>query len=224
MMARATIQSISGVAVAIGLSLTLILPSLGLGGTIEIEFTGVDIGYDGTDIVDNDPFSGDPDPLTSVVISEDGQLAGPVLTSSISQNLYIPQVTSISAAGGSTLSAAGGSLLLELGSGSHLDLDLGQVDINYVVLNGAVQFVFAATVGGVSAQSLPYGLEIGQQLGVSFQTQVSPGTLTTSGGIVTGFTASGTGDVRGGAVPEPTCLVLWTLAIAGACPLGHRQK
>ena len=44
MMALRTIQSISGVAVAIGLSLTLILPSLALGGTIEIEFTGVDIG------------------------------------------------------------------------------------------------------------------------------------------------------------------------------------
>ena len=224
MMALRTIQSISGVAVAIGLSLTLILPSLALGGTIEIEFTGVDIGYGGTDIVDQDPFSGDPDPLTSVVITEDGVLAGPILTSSISQDLYIPQVTSISAAGGSTLSAAGGSLLLQLGSGSHLDLDLGQVDINYVDLNGAVQFVFAATVGGVSAQSLPYGLEVGQHLGVSFQTQVSPASLTTSGGIVTGFTASGTGDVRGAAVPEPTCLVLWTLAIAGACILGYRQK
>ena len=224
MMARTTIQSISGVAVAIGLSFTLILPSLALGGTIEIEFTGVDIGYGGTDIVDQDPFSGDPAPLTSVVITEDGVLAGPILTSSISQDLYIPQVTSISAAGGSTLSAAGGSLLLELGSGSHLDLDLGQVDINYVDLNGAVQFVFAATVGGVSAQSLPYGLKVGQQLGVSFQTQVSPASLTTSGGIVTGFTASGTGDVRGAAVPEPTCLVLWTLAIAGACTVGHRQK
>ena len=224
MMAFRTIQSISGVAVAIGLSLTLILPSLALGGTIEIEFTGVDIGYGGTDIVDQDPFSGDPDPLTSVVITEDGVLAGPILTSSISQDLYIPQVTSISETGGSTLSAAGGSLLLQLGSGSHLDLDLGQVDINYVDLNGAVQFVFAATVGGVSAQSLPHGLEVGQQLGVSFQTQVSPGSLTTSGGIVTGFTASGTGDVRGAAVPEPTCLVLWTLAIAGACILWYRQK
>ena len=224
MMALRTIQSISGVAVAIGLSLTLILPSLALGGTIEIEFTGVDIGYGGTDIVDQDPFSGDPDHLTSVVITEDGVLAGPILTSSISQDLYIPQVTSISETGGSTLSAAGGSLLLQLGSGSHLDLDLGQVDINYVDLNGAVQFVFAATVGGVSAQSLPYGLEVGQQLGVSFQTQVSPASLTTSGGIVTGFTASGTGDVRGAAVPEPTCLVLWTLAIAGACILGYRQK
>ena len=224
MMAFRTIQSISGMAVAIGIALTLILPSLALGGMIEIEFTGVDISYDGTDIVDQDPNSGDPDPLTAVAITEDGVLVGSVLTSSISQNLHIPQVTSISAAGGSTLSAAGGSLFLELGSGSHLDLDLGQVDINYVDLNGAVQIVFAATVGGVSAQSLPHGLEVGQQLGVSLQTQVSPGSLTTSGGIVTGFTASGTGDVRGAAVPEPTCLVLWTLAIAGACILGYRQK
>jgi len=191
---------------------------------IGIEFTGVDISYDGTDIVDQDPNSGDPDPLTAVAITEDGVLVGPVLTSSISQDLYIPQVASISAAGGATFSAAGGSLLLELGSGSHLDLDLGKVDINYVDLNGAVQFVFAATVGGVSDQSLPHELVIGQQLSVSFETHVSPGSLTTSGGIVTGFTASGTGDVRGAAVPEPTCLVLWTLAIAGACTLGYRQK
>jgi hypothetical protein len=224
MMASAEIKGFSCVLAAFCFSLFSVLPSLCLGGMIEIEFTGVDISYDGTDITDNDPFSSDPDPLTSVVITENDQQVGPVITEFISQNLYIPSVASIPDSGGSVQSDPGGSLSLGLGSGSNLNLSLGRVEINYIDFYGSVQFVFAATVGGVSAQNLPYGLEIGEQLGVSFSTQVSAGTLTTSGGMVTGFTATGTGEVEGSSVPEPTGLVLLTLAIAGACILRHRRK
>ena len=74
---------------------------------------------------------------------------------------------------------------------------------------------FAATVGGVQAQSLPYDLKVGQELGVSFSTQVSPGTLTTSGGAITGFVAAGTGEVEGAAVPEPTSVMLLASVLLG---------
>jgi len=223
-MASAAIKRSYSTAIVLCIALGLVLPQLSFGSTIEIEFTGVDISYNGTDIVDDDPFSGDPDPLTSVVITVDDTLNGSVITDFISQNLYIPSVASIPDGGGSVQSAAGGSLYLELGSGNHLSLTLGQVDINYIDFYGALQFVFAATVGGVSAQDLPYGLQIGQELGVSFSTQVAAGSLTTSGGSVTGFTAAGTGEVEGPAVPEPTSFVLLMLVIAGACSLRHRRK
>ena len=214
-MASTPIKNLPFMAVAFGLSLFLISPLLCLGGTIEIEFTGVDIAYDGTNVVDSDPFGGDPDPLTSVAITENDQLIGAVITDSITQDLYIPSVGSISDTGGSAQSAAGGTLSLELGSGNHLDLNLGTVDINYIDFYGAVQFVFAATVGGVQAQSLPYDLKVGQELGVSFSTQVSPGTLTTSGGAITGFVAAGTGEVEGAAVPEPTSVMLLASVLLG---------
>jgi hypothetical protein len=224
MMSLTAIKSVSFVAVAFGLSFVLILPSLCFGGAIEIEFTGVDVSYNGTDIVDDDPFSGDPDPLTSVVITTNDTVTGPVITDFISQNLYIPSVESIPVGGGSAQSAAGGSLSLQLGEGNHLDLTLGKVDISYIDFYGAVQFVFAATVGGVQAQSLPYDLQIGQELGVSFSTQVAAESLITSGGFITGFKAAGTGEVEGPAVPEPTGFVLLMLVTAGACSLRHRRK
>ena len=224
MMTSAAIKSKSFMAWALGLSLGLVLPQLCFGSTIEIEFTGVDISYNGTEIVDSDPFSADPDPLTSVVITMGDTLAGPVITDFISQNLYIPAVSAIPQTGGSTQSGAGGSLYLELGTGNHLDLTLGEVDISYIDFHGTLQFVFAATVGGVSAQDLPYGLQIGQKLGVSFSTQVAAGSLTKSNGSVSGFTAAGTGEVEGPAVPEPTGFVLLMLVIAGACSLRHRRK
>lgn len=223
-MASAAIKRSYSTTIVLFIALGLVLPQLCFGSTIEIEFTGVDISYDGTDIVDDDPFLGDPDPLTSVVITVDNTLNGSVITDFISQNLRIPAVASIPVGGGSVQSDAGGSLHLELGSGKHLSLTLGQVDINYIDFYGALQFVFAATVGGVSAQDLPYGLQIGQELGVSFSTQVAAQSLTTSGGVITGFRAAGTGEVEGPAVPEPTGFVLLMFVTAGACSLRHRQK
>ena len=224
MMATNAIKSASFFALAFFFSVGLTLPTHCSGGAIEIEFTGLDIAYDGTDITDADPSGGSADPLFSVVITDADQVSGTVITSGISQDLFIPQVPGISTAGGSSTSSTGGSLDLALGSGHQLQLDLAEVDVTYVDLSGTMQFVFAATVGGVQAQNLPYDLEIGQKLGVSFSTQVSPGSLSTSGGVVTAFKAAGSGEVEGAAIPEPTGLVLLTLAIAGACSLRHQQN
>ena len=224
MMATAPIKSVSVLVLACFFSLGFALPTLCSGGTIEIEFTGVDIAYDGTDITDADPSGGEADPLLAVAITQSDIVVGSIITEGISQDLFIPKISGISAGGGSSMSAAGGSLDLALGSGHQLQLDLAEVDVTYVDLSGTMQFVFAATVGGVEAQNLPYDLEIGQKLGVSFSTQVSPGSLSTSGGVVTAFKAAGSGEVEGAAIPEPTGLVLLMLAIAGACSLRHQQN
>ena len=230
-MSPTAIRNLSFVAVAFGLSFGFALPTVCSGGAIKVEFTGVDIQLmaapsprEGMEIVDMGLPPDGAHPLTSVAITEDGELAGPVITEGISHDLLIPKVSPISAAGGPASSAAGGSLDLALGSGHSLSLELGEVDINYVDLFSTMQFVFAATVGGVDNQNLPYGLEIGQKLGVSFSTQVEPGSLGTSGGFVTSFIAAGTGEVEGPAVPEPTSFVLLMLVTAGACSLRHRRK
>lgn len=230
-MSPTAIRNLSFVAVAFGLSFGFALPTLCSGAAIKIEFTGVDINlapapwpHEGLEITDMGLPPDGAHPLTSVAITKDGELAGPVITEGISHHLLIPKVSPIPATGGSASSAAGGSLDLKLGSGHSLLLELGEVDINYVDLFSSMQFVFAATVGGVNNQNLPYGLEIGQKLGVSFSTQVEPGSLGTSGGYVTSFIAAGTGEVEGPAVPEPAGLVLLVLVTAGACSPRHRRK
>ena len=215
----------------LGVSLGLVLPSLSFGGAIEIEFVGVDVSYDGTNIMDADVSSADPDPLASVAITVDDLLVGTVLTSDISYDLFIPAVLEIPSTGGSVKSGGGGTLNIGLGAGNDLELTLHPVGVTYIDFDDAVKFAFGASIANVSSQNLPFGLTIGQEIGALFTTQIDTESLITSDGFVKGFSASGTGEVEGPSVPEltpfipePTGLVLFMLALAGVCSLVQRRK
>ena len=185
-------------------------------GLLEIQFTGVDIAYDGAEITDAvDPGS---DALTSLVILDNGVVtAGTPFASDIALDLSIPGVTGISAGGDQVLSDPGGSLDLSLPAGDFVSLTLDEVTVTFIS-TAFVQFSFAGSVAGVDGQSLPAGLALNSPVSVSFSTTID--TLTTAGGIVETFTASGTGEIED-LIPEPTAASL--IAIAGLLASGVRR-
>ncbi len=187
--------------------------------TISIQFTGLDIKYNGLEIVDNDPGLGDPDPLDFVNFLVDGSSVQS-LTNGLTVDLSIPGVSGISKLGETVTSAAGGTMDFVFGGGSSLNLILDEVRVTYVDIAGVIeaQFALGASIASVVTQSLPVGLEItdsADSILVSFSTQVDSASLDDNGTDITGFTASGAGEAGGElkVLPEPTTLALAMLGL-----------
>lgn len=206
------------------LALALLTATPATAGLIEIQLNGVHIAYDDTDtIFDADPGGGDPDPLVAVNFIDDGVLVG-TLTSDISLDLSIPEVTDIPVTGGTVTSDPGGFFDLDFGPSGSLSLSLDAASITYVDVPGIVQFTFGGAAASIDDQDLPFGLIIGEPITVSFSTPVVPGTLTDDSTFVTGFEASGTGEVRGPFVPEPGSLGLVALLVSFATMAFARKR
>lgn len=217
-----------GSAVAIAVAL---ISSNCLAATIQIQFTGVDLVYDGSSIFDagasnttSDSDPADADPLLSVDFLVDGSSVGS-LTSDVSLDVYIPDVTGIPATPGihpiTTPGTTPGFFDLLIGTSplasQGISLNLGEVDVVYNDVANLVQFAFGAAVAGIDGQALPFGLIAGEPVTVTFAAQVVSGTETISSGIVTGFEATGTGTIQAPAVPEPMAVML---ALLGAVSVG----
>ena len=175
--------------------------------TLQIQYSGLDIEYNGS--LSLLTTIGDPDPLNTVTLLVDGALAGPTLLGppeDISADIAIA-VEKIPVGGGEgiTLDPAGTFDLGLLTWGLALDLDGASVNF---LPTGFVDLVYVGALASVAGQELPYGLEIGDDVTVSFSAQIAPGSLSAENGYLTSFTASGTGEISGEAVPEPTSLLL----------------
>jgi len=189
---------------------------------------GLDLVYDGTAISGPDtPIADDeaPDPsgdaLDAVSIKVDDTLAGPIFTapgSDLEAIVHIPVVIpSVAMAPGATMvSSADGIFDLHIESSPALILDVSDVTVTFIDA-GTAQFVFGAEVTtDLLDQGLPFGLKIGTPIDISFNATLEPGTLTESGGMVTGFEASGSANISGPLVPEPASAALITLLLAAA--------
>lgn len=200
---------------------------------IMIEFTGMNLVYDGSSLYDGGSTSGgladpaDADSLISVDFIDNGVLLGS-LSSDISLDVYIPGVTGIPDAPGTvfsqTTAGAPGFFDLLIGTSplasEFLLVDLGSVSVTYTDILGQVRFVFGAAISSTFAQNLPFGVVLEEPITVSFSAQVNPGSLTSAGGFITGFTASGTGEFQ--AVPAPGAALVAGLGAAGA--LARRRR
>jgi len=189
---------------------------------IDLQLAGVNLSYSdadgggaGSGIMFN---AGAPsDPLNGIDFLVDGSLFGSLgfaddldLDFSVTgiPNIAVPapnSSTSVSALGG-------GSLELFVGGSSIIAIDLLSVEVIYtqvVVGPNFFQIQFTGAIGTISSQSLPFGLLIGDPIHVSFSQQ---GTPTSSGGFLTGFIGSGTGEISGELIPAPGALALLGIA------------
>ena len=189
---------------------------------LEIEFTGLNLAFDGSDIYDaGGAAEGDSDDLTTMTFELDGALLG-TLDSDIGADILIPDVT-IPAGGGSTTSVGSGGFfdLLTSLAGIGLELDIDTFDIFYTGFEVAI---FGNGVATEVSQDLPFGPGIvpGSEVSISFSTQVD--VLTDDGQVVTSFESSGTGEVRGEAIPEPGTLLLSLLGSLVGCMMALRYR
>jgi hypothetical protein len=206
-----------------------------LAATIQISFTGLDLVYDGSAIYDAGSNAGgladpaDADPLITVDFTVDGTLVGS-LSSDISLDAFIPDITGISAAPNTvdvqTTPGNPGFFDLLIGTSplasEFLLVDLEDVTFTYIDILNMVQFTFGAAISDSIAQNLPFGLVMGDPVTVSFSAQVVPGTKIDNGTDITGFEASGTGEFRGPAIPEPTAALLLVLGTLATVMFGRR--
>ena len=199
------------------------LPATLLAGPIQIQFTGLELEYDGFSVGDLNPFGSAA--LDTATIQHNGvNVTGSPMVSGVSIDLDIPNVPNIPLGGGSVTSAAGGTLDLLFPGGDYLSVLLGEVTINYDVLTSQAQFVFGASVGGVSGQSLPDNLVLDNPVQVSFSTNVD--SFHDDGSHIFCFFSSGTGEINGThspLIPEPSSMLLSLIATAGCLATASKR-
>ena len=210
----------------------LVLSASAAQSAIMIEFTGMDLVYDGSSFFDGGSSSGgmadpaDGDSLVSVDFFDNGLPVGS-LSSDIALDFFIPDIGSIPSAPNTTynVTTPGNAGYFDLLMGTtplaseFLLLDIMSVSVTYVDVGGVAEFVFAGAISPTIAQNLPFGLDVAQPVTLSFSAQVTPGTIASSGGFITGFNAFGTGEFYG--VPAPGAAGV--LALAGLAGLRRRR-
>ncbi len=203
--------------------------------TLEIQISGLDLQYDGTNIFDagvhNTTGAGNPaqsDALTLLDFYVDGNLVGSQNTN-VFADIYIKDVLNIPAAGGFVVSAGnGGAFGIDLltknqtpGWGLALDIDTMQ----FFYTGSQISITIAGVATGLPAQDLPFGLAFdpNEQITIVLSS-ANLSSVTSGGGFLTGFNAAGTGNVAGQLVPEPSSMVLAGLGIAAVGMVYRRRR
>ena len=194
--------------------------------TLKIEFTGLDLAYigqsDGGRLCDAASCLGGggnqavADPLVSMKFLLDGNLLGE-LTTDIWADIDLEFHDPLEAGGGSAGSASGIIDLLTHNGTPGWGLGLNVWDGAIAWDGTSFAFTGSGSIWSVETQALPFGLTIGMPITFSFETLINgEPTTDTSGQYVTGFSASGSGDVTGQSVPEPGSVLLLGLGLVAS--------
>ncbi len=215
----------------------LLSVSVAKAGTLEIQFTGLNLDYDGTNIFDagthNTVGIGDPaqsDPLGSMNFYLDGTLVG-VQNTNVFADIYIKDVLNIPASGGSIVYSGGngGAFGVDLltnntipGWGAALNIDTMQ----FFYTGSQIAISVSGFATDLFAQSLPFNLEFDQSQPITIVMSSANLTgVTSAGGFLTGFHAAGTGNVAGTGylVPEPASVALAAFGIVALLVIRRRK-
>ncbi len=218
------------------LSLTIFAAGA-LGETIEIQFIGLDLEYDGTDVYDaggtagfrDTGSAGDADPLTLVSFSKNGVLEG-IDSADVYVDLLIKDVFNIPAVGpGGSATSIGNSDdfgfdIFDPVDNWSLRLNITDFAVAYArhPVIGPLAIMATGVVSSIEGQNLPHGLSIGTPITIVVSS--TNFSVESAGGVLTKFKSSGTGSIVG--VPEPSTLaglLMAALAIV-ACACVRRRR
>ena len=222
----------------LGLALILGSAAHASASSLQIQFTGLDLHYDGTNLFDaqfpNTVGNGDPaqsDALSSMSFYLDGTQVGPLLSTDIFADIYLADVLNIPVGGGVLNSLGnGGAFGIDLLTqnalpGWGLALDINTMQFFYTGSKIAVSVSGLAT--HLSEQTLPFGLQFDPSQPITIVVASADLTnVTTAGGYLTGFDAAGTGNIAGtenfNPIPEPSALASMMAALIGFFLVGRR--